>query len=317
MLLSRVPLRLSLGGGGSDMPQFVKEHGGMVITAAISQYVYVAVNETFATPGWTLKYSQHEWCDVLEDIEHPIIRNALTFYDVPDHTEVACLADIPGGTGLGSSGAFTVALCQAFSEYVGHHLPQRTLAAHAAEIELDILRRGGGRQDHYACSMGDLQVLTFHRDGAVENEQLYISQSMYEQLEANLHLYFTGMSRDADKILTTQTTDGLDDILAMGHEVRKYLENDDFVAFGRSLNDHWEAKKLRSPKMTSEHIDRCYNVGMSAGALGGKLCGAGSGGFVLFATEQPQKLATAMTMMGYDEVPFRFDTVGACLISTR
>jgi len=318
MLLSRVPLRISLSGGGTDSPEFVKDRGGLVITAAINQYVYVAVNDTpLGDPGWTLKYSQHEHAEVIEDIEHPLIRTAISFYDVPERTEVACLADIPGGTGLGSSGAFTVALCQAFSEYVGHHLPQRTLAAHAAEIELDILRRGGGKQDHFACALGDLQVLEFHRDGAVSSRQLYISQDTFHKLEDNLHLYFTGISRDADKILTTQTTEGLDDILAMGHDVRKYLENDDLTEFGKSLNGHWEAKKLRSPQMSTESVDRCYRVGMSAGAIGGKLCGAGAGGFVLFMTEDPKKLNIAMTMMGYDEVPFKFDTVGACLINTQ
>jgi D-glycero-alpha-D-manno-heptose-7-phosphate kinase len=316
MILSRVPLRVPLAGGGTDSPSFIAQHGGMIISAAISQYVYVAVNQTFATPGWTLKYSETEHAEVLEDVKHPLIRTALAFYAVPERTEVACLADVPGGTGLGSSGAFTVALCQAFSEYVGHHLPQRTLAAHASEIELDILRRGGGRQDHYSCALGDLQVLEFHRDGAVSNQQLYISQTTFDALESSLHLYFTGICRDADQILTTQTTDGLSDILAMGHESRKHIENDDLSAFGRSLNDHWNAKKLRSPLMTSEHVDRCYNVGMSAGAIGGKLVGAGSGGFMLFLTDQPTKLATAMTMNGYDEVPFTFDTVGACLINT-
>lgn len=312
MKVAKCPLRLSLAGGGTDHPTYVNEHGGQCVTGAIDRYVYAIVKPTYEE-GWWVKYRDVEHVKDLDDITHPIVREVLRFYDAPSKTEIISLADIPSGTGLGSSGAFTVALCHAVSAYVGYHLDQRTLAQHAAYIELDVLGRGGGVQDHYACAFGGLQVLAFYPNGLVGNRTLAIDDSVCRELQNRLQLYFSGQSREAYTILKTQTTEGLDEIKAHGEVALKMLETDDLDGFGGVLNDHWEAKQKRSVFISNEEINDHYVAGLASGAIGGKLVGAGAGGFLMFYARDAEGLDATMEMRGLPKLPFQFDMQGTRL----
>jgi D-glycero-alpha-D-manno-heptose-7-phosphate kinase len=314
VIVVRIPTRITLGGGGSDDPRYAKKHGGFAITAAIDKYIYVGVNKTF-TKGYLCRYSDTEHADNLANIAHPIIRESLRFYDVPTGVEIVSVADIPSGTGLGSSGAFTVGLCMALSAYMGMNLSQAQAATHAAHIELDVLDRPGGQQDHWATALGGVRALKFAKTGYVFGSMVDAPVPALNALEDSLHLYYTGTRRDAHEILSTQTTDGLDDIKHLGLQVHQRIVAGDITGLGKLMNKHWFLKRQRSSQMTNTEIDLAYAVALDNGAIGGKLVGAGGGGFILCVTEDADKLTPAMAAIGMPEVPFKFDHVGATLIS--
>lgn len=317
MLMARVPLRISIAGGGTDSPAYARESGGFAITAAISQYVYVAINRTFDN-GYKLRYSETEHADNIADIKHPIIREALRFYDVPPQVEIVSLADIPSGTGLGSSGAFGVGLCMALGTFVGMRIDQRMAAVHASQIELEILGRPGGRMDHWAVSFGDVRALKFGRTGAVYGTPLDAPIAALDALENSLHLYYTGIRRDAEEVLATQTTEGLDEIKHLGYRAHHKIVAGDIVGIGKMMNDHWILKRKRSDQISNTVIDSAYAVALGHGAIGGKLVGAGGGGFLLMvAPPEATELTPALAFLGMPEIPFTFDHVGATLISTQ
>ena len=264
----------------------------------------------FDKGSYRLRWAHPEDANSLDDIQHPILREALRFYEVPRGIEIVSLADIPSGTGLGSSGAFTVGLCHALSAYMGLSLDRRMLARHAAEIELEILGRGGGCQDHYACALGGVTSLHFCSGGAVEDLDPLISSDLLECLESRLHLFFTGYSRNANDILISQSDVGLKAIKASGRTALRFLRSGDLDRFGDLFNDHWLLKKLRSDEMTNPDIDLAYKTGMASGAIGGKIVGAGGGGFLLFYTKHPEPLAYQMQDLGLSEVSFKFDYNG-------
>lgn len=309
MVISRTPLRISLS-GGTDVPEFLREYGeGFAITIGITLYVYIVVKKTF-DGGYVLKYSENENAATIDAIKHPILRETLRLYQVPTGTEIVSLADVPSGTGLGSSGAFTVGLCRALSTT----LTQHELAERAAHVELGILRKMGGKQDHYATALGGMRTLEFHHNGTVVAKELAVGPTTLQRLESGLRLYYTGFSRDADTILATQSIDGLNIINAHGHASKHYLECGDVESFADLMNDHWRIKRERSPDMTNEHIDHFYDVAMANGAMGGKLVGAGGGGFLLFFARDHGRLHAAMSAEGLTETPFSFDHVGTTLI---
>ena len=310
MIVSRTPLRITLGGGGSDDPAFVSEHGGFAITAAISKYIHITVNESFGD-GYLLRYSKTEHVQNIKDIEHPILREALKLYDVWPHVEIVSVADVPSGTGLGSSGAFTVGLCNALAVYTGVHMTQQELANQAAMIELDILERAGGQQDHWATALGDVRVLEFGDNGRVTT-RLVSTDTL--ALQDHLSLFFTGYHRDSDAILRTQTDDALSAIKTMGKDADPLLYMGNIEAFGQLMNDHWQMKRKRSPEMSNDDIDNCYNVALQNGAIGGKLVGAGGGGFLLFVTNDRKRLSMAMYRLGLRELEFSFDHEGTTVI---
>ena len=311
MIITRSPLRISLGGGGTDLPSYYRHHGGFLVSAAIDKYVYTALNTTF-TPKLLLKYSKMELVYKVDDVEHPIIREALRFYDVPPNVEIVSISDIPSGTGLGSSGAFTVGLCTALSAYMECPIDQTQAFAHAAHIELDILGRPGGKQDHVATAFGGLRAIDFHKNDYVTDQTIPVPQ----ELEQRLHLYYTGYRRDADIVLSTQTTDGLDEIKRAGYKAHSMLLDGGIDGLGALMNDHWELKKLRSSQISNPQIDYAYEVALDNGAIGGKLVGAGSGGFLMFVSDDAEQLAHAMNTLGMPEVPFKFDHVGTTLLAS-
>jgi D-glycero-alpha-D-manno-heptose-7-phosphate kinase len=320
MIITRSPLRITLGGGGTDLPSYYSERGGFLIAAAIDKYVYVTVMRPF-TPGIYLKYSKLEQVQSVAEVHHPIIREAIALLDfTTPQVEITTLADIPAGTGLGSSGSFTTALLKALFAHRRRLVHPSELAELACQIEIDRLGEPIGKQDQYIASYGGLTCFTFERDGSVKAEPLKLPIEALFNLEDDLLLFFTGFSRAAGTILAdqkqrTQRHDevmlqNLDGVKELGLRSRMVLEKGDTAAFGDLMHEQWEQKKRRSGAMSNPHIDEWYELARKNGALGGKLVGAGGGGFLMFYAEDHRRLREAMTRAGLEEVRFRFDFEG-------
>jgi len=324
MIITRTPLRISLGGGGTDLPSYYLKHGGVVISAAIDKYVYIAINRTF-TDDYFIKYSALERRAKVADIDHPIVREALTLHDVGPAIELVSLADIPSGTGLGSSGTFTVGLLRALYTFKREHVSAHALAEEACHIEIDRLGRAGGKQDQYIAAFGGITCFEFRPDGRVRVSPLLISQATLHDLEEHLLLFFTGYSRDADHMLVDQKRrseagdaamlDNLHTIAEIGGRVKAALEAGDTHGFGRLMHEHWEHKRRRTEGISTAAIDRWYDAAIAAGALGGKLVGAGAGGFLLLYADRPAPVREAMAREGLSEVRFQFDFDGATVVA--
>jgi D-glycero-alpha-D-manno-heptose-7-phosphate kinase len=324
MIITRVPLRITLGGGGTDLPSYYERFGGFVLSAAISKYIFIAINRTF-TPDYFLKYSSLERVNHPGDIEHPIVREVLAAHDIGPSVEIVSMADIPSGTGLGSSGAFTVGLLHAVYAFCRDHVSAADLADEACTIEIDRLRRPIGKQDQYVAAFGGIKCLDFSPDGQVAVSPLAISADTRYDLEEHLLMFFTGYSRAADRVLAEQKTrseggdpqmiDNLHYVKELGLRCKAALEQGDTEGFAAIMHEHWEHKKKRSASMSNRSIDRGYQLGREAGALGGKLVGAGAGGFLLFYTRDPRPLRQTMAAEGFTEVRFTFDHDGSTVIA--
>jgi D-glycero-alpha-D-manno-heptose-7-phosphate kinase len=324
MIIARSPLRISLGGGGTDLPSYYRDHGGFVIAAAINKYVYVTLHQTFI-PEMILKYSKMERVAKLDDIQHPIIRESLKLAGIDSmNLEITSMADIPAGSGLGSSGSFTTALLKVLHAHKKDLIHPQELAAEACRVELDLLSEPIGKQDQYIAAYGGITCFDFQPDGKVEAKPLKISNETIHALEDNLLLFFTGYSRSAGAILKDQDDktksgdrgmiENLHFIKELGLKSRTALESGDLRAFAELMNVHWERKKARSPNMTRTQIDDWYELARRNGALGGKLIGAGGGGFLLFYSEDKSNLREAMRKAGLSEVRFQFDFEGTKVI---
>jgi D-glycero-alpha-D-manno-heptose-7-phosphate kinase len=323
MIITRTPVRISLGGGGTDLPSYSDRFGGMVISAAINRYMFISINKSFGD-DYLLKYSQLERAKSIADIEHPIIREALRRYYLAPGIEVVSVADIPSGTGLGTSGSFTVGLLRALSALRRDFATAHSIAIEACDIEIGTLGRPVGKQDQFIASYGGVAVMEFRPDGSVEVNPLRMTSETLAQLESNLVMFFTGYSRDADLILGEQKAKSEDNDPAMienlhtmkelGLEVKVALESGDVDGFGEIMNRHWLHKKERSASMTNPLIDRYYELALAHGAIGGKLVGAGAGGFLLFYTRRHAELREAMATEGLQEVPFGFDFEGTTVL---
>ena len=320
MIIARSPLRITLGGGGTDLPSYYREHGGFVIAAAIDKYVYVTVTRPFV-PGIYLKYSKLEKVDTADEVQHPIIREAIRMvgFRTPQ-VEITTLADIPAGTGLGSSGSFTTALLKALYAHRRQMLHPSELAQLACELEIDRVGEPIGKQDQYIAAYGGLTCFDFNRDDSVSARHPAVSMQALVDLEDDLLLFFTGFSRRASEILDTQrkrTEDNDQEMIENLHYVKELglrslcvLERGDRRALGELMHEHWEHKKRRSPEMSNAQIDEWYELARNNGAIGGKLVGAGGGGFLMFYSEDHRRLRTAMARAGLEEVRFRFDFEG-------
>lgn len=324
MIITRTPLRISIGGGGTDLPSYYQHDGGFVLSAAIDKYVYIGVNKTF-TDDYFLKYSQLERVTSRADIQHPIVREALELLDVPPSLEMVSMADIPAGTGLGSSGTFTVGLLKALHALRRQHISTHDLAEMACHIEIDQLGEPVGKQDQYIAAFGGLTSFEFKTDGSVSAEPLQIPATALHDLELNLVLFFTGYSRSASAILqdqSTRSTGGdsamrrnLDETRELGYRIKAALESGEPETFGHLMNEHWERKRRRSSGMSNPVIDELYQLGMDHGALGGKLVGAGAGGFLMFYTKDAALLRRTFRERGLEEVVFRFDHDGCSVVA--
>ena len=325
MIITRSPLRVSLGGGGTDLPSYYSEHGGFLVAAAIDKYVYITKHTTFQEEI-IVKYSKLERVGSVDQIEHPIVREALKLTGVTDpHIELTSMADIPGGTGLGSSGSFTTALLKALHAYKKNLVSPAELAEQACEIEINRLKEPIGKQDQYIAAIGGITAFTFNRDGRVDYRPCKIAEETLYNLEDNLLLFFTGYSRSASAILKDQNDrskkndaamlDNLHFTKDLGYKSLACLEDGNLEEFAMLMDVHWQRKKARSSGMSNEHINQWYDVAMANGALGGKLIGAGGGGFLMFYAGDKKRLRHAMREKGLQEVRFRFDYEGTKVVA--
>ena len=324
MILVRSPLRISLGGGGTDLPSYYRENEGFLIAAAINKYVFVSIMNPFKE-GYTLKYSDYENVKTINDIQHPIIRESLKI-GFRKNLEITTLADLPSGTGLGSSGTFTTALLKALYANASQSINPEKLAELACDIEINKLNEPIGKQDQYIAAFGGISSFQFNKDDSVDVKPLDISEDTLYDLEDNLMLFFTGYSRSASKILKDQKTksnkndkdmlDNLNTVKKLGYESKKVLEAGDTKMFGELMHEHWENKKKRSSGMSNPRINEWYEIAMNNGAIGGKLVGAGGGGFLMFMAKDRYKLRKALTLAGMQEVRFRFDFEGTKTLIT-
>ena len=325
MIITRSPLRISLGGGGTDLPSYYREHAGFVISAAIDKFVYITLHDTFERE-FIIKYSKTENVQSVEEIRHPIIREALKLVPVSaPHLEVVSMSDIPAGTGLGSSGSFTVALLRALHTHNQESVSRQQLAEEACHIEIERLGEPIGKQDQYISAFGGITSFEFHPDGVVTVRPLQISPETLYNLEDNLLLFFTGFTREASAILAeqdTRTRDGdvrmlehLHQIKRMGQASGAALESGDLRRFAAIMHEHWELKKQRSSSVSNSRIDEYYDLARAHGALGGKLIGAGGGGFLMFYSEEKTRLRRVLREAGLREVRVRFDFEGASVVA--
>jgi len=326
MIIARSPLRITLGGGGTDLASYYGEHEGFLVAAAIDKYVYVTVMRPFK-PGIYLKYSALEHVNRVADVKHPIIREALALQNLEaPQIEITTLADIPAGTGLGSSGSFTTALLKALYTHQRKVIHAQELAELACDIEINRLGEPVGKQDQFIAAFGGISCLTFHRDHRVTVQPLRVSMKTMYELEDNLLLFFTGFNRAAGSILKDQHVRSqagdaemlrnLNFVKALGHRSKEALESGDLLRFGELMHEHWEHKKRRSEGLSNLKIDEWYSQAMRNGAIGGKLVGAGGGGFLMFYAQDRIRLRQAMTESGLQEVRFRFDFEGTKVVLT-
>lgn len=323
MLLTRTPLRISLGGGGSDLPSYYESHGGFFVSAAIDKYIYIGLNKTF-NKKYFVRYQQQELVDAATDIRHPLLREAVTAHD-PGPIEIVSLADIPSGTGLGSSGAFTVGLLRALYAWNRGTATPAMIAEEACDIEINRLKEPVGKQDQYIAAFGGLQGFEIDRGGRVTATPLKISQATLHDLEDHLLLFFTGYSRSASAILIDQKSRSdsadremlanLQSIVEIGRESQAVLERGDTRQFADLMHRHWLRKRARSSGMSNGDIDRFYDKAMANGALGGKLVGAGGGGFLMFYAADTHGVRAAMAEEGLEEIRFKFDFDGSTVIA--
>jgi D-glycero-alpha-D-manno-heptose-7-phosphate kinase len=324
MIITRSPLRITLGGGGTDLPSYYSRFGGFLIAGAIQKYVYITLHKTFVDE-LIVKYSKLERVASAGDIQHPIIREAMKLLNIGgQRLELTSMADIPAGTGLGSSGSFTTALLRALHHLHHRAIEPQALAEQACHIEIDLLGEPIGKQDQYIAAFGGLTCFTFHPDGKVDVAPLKLSNETRYNLEDNLLLFFTGYSRSASDLLRDQdqrSKKSEDEILQnlhmvkqLGYDSKDALEAGDLNRFAELMNIHWDHKRKRSAKMSNDHIDQWYEIARRNGALCGKLIGAGGGGFLMFLSEDSARLRRAMAAVGLDEVRFRFDFEGTRLV---
>lgn len=324
MIITRSPLRISLGGGGTDLPSYYRHNDGHIVTAAIDKYVYVNVSRPFQK-GIILKYSKLEKVESVSEIQHPIIREALDSLSIVDpQIEITSIADVPSVTGLGSSGSFTTALLKSLYTYYRQTLLTHDLAKMACQIEIDKLGEPIGKQDQFISAYGGIMDMTFKKNDDVIVKPLDMSTKTLHALEDNLLLFFTGISRSASSILSDQNdksilnekkmAENLNFINELGYKTSELLISGNVEDYGYLLNEHWQYKKSRSAQISSEFIENAYNLGIRNGAIGGKLVGAGGGGFILFYAVDKEKLRVAMQGLGLEELRFKFDFEGTKVI---
>ncbi|HXB63535.1 MAG TPA: galactokinase [Solirubrobacteraceae bacterium] len=320
VIFSRAPLRISLGGGGTDLPSYYTHHGGFLVAAAIDKYVYMLSHTVFQR-RFRMKYSQLEEVDEVCEIRHPILRESLLRHWHGNPLEIASVADVPAGTGMGSSGAYTVCLLKNLILARHTSIAPQELAEAACEIEMGVLGEPVGKQDPYVAAHGGICGYTLRPDGRVEVRPLELDPEVLRRMREQLLLFYTGEARAASRILADQDrrsrageqemTDNLHHIKELGHRVQELLEAGDLEGYAALMHEHWQHKRRRSPGMSDERIDGLYEVARANGAVGGKLVGAGGGGFLLLYTRRPEDTRRAMAAEMASELRFDFEFGGA------
>jgi D-glycero-alpha-D-manno-heptose-7-phosphate kinase len=325
VIVSRAPFRFLLGGGGSDLPAYYRQHGGFVVSAAIDSYMYVTANPRFY-PSIRLAYSETEIVDDVADIRHPIFREALKMAGIASSIELTSVADLPSNSGLGSSSSFTVALLNALYTYKREFVSSERLAREACELEMERLGEPVGKQDQYIAAFGNVTALSISPDGHVAVEPVPVRGEVLDELQSNLLVVYSGVERPAKLVLTEQsqrvadadpaTLAGMHRIKALGRDVYELLVRGDIDQYGELLHEHWQHKRRLASKMTDAALDEHYEAARAAGALGGKLIGAGGGGFFMFYVRpaQRRRVLEALSGRGLRPLRFRFDLDGARIL---
>jgi hypothetical protein len=320
MIITKTPFRVSFCGGGSDMANFYEKYGGCVLSTSINKYCYISIHPYFNEKQTLLKYSENELVDEIDQIKHSIFRQVLK--DMHIHgVEITSTADIPGGTGLGSSSTFTVGLLNTLSCYKGKFMSKDKLAKLACEVEIEKLGNPIGKQDQYGAALGGLNFIKFNQDGSVSHEPILMEVKTYKKLQKNLLMFYTGTTRSANTILAEQTKnitseDKAKNLLKMcglAKDMKVALENNDISSFGKILDEGWQLKKELASGIANPAIDEAYKIAMKNGALGGKLLGAGGGGFLLFYCEE-EKQEQLKKALGLRELDFTFERDGTSVI---
>jgi D-glycero-alpha-D-manno-heptose-7-phosphate kinase len=326
MIVSRAPVRFSLGGGGTDLPSYSSVHGGFLVAAAIDKYIYVSANRRFYDTI-RLAYSKTETVDSVDKIEHRIFREALRHSGITQGIELTSVADVPSNSGLGSSSSFTVALLNALHTFKHEFISSRQLAEEACHIEIDVLKEPIGKQDQYISAFGGISAFTFNPDGSVDVERVPVQPDVLEELESNLLIFYSGVERAASKVLSEQgknitknedkAVERMHRIKELGRETLRILTKGNIDAYGELLHEHWMNKRKLTSNMSDSAIDEHYEAARAAGAIGGKLMGAGGGGFFMFysAPADRRRVYAAMTARGLRPLRFRFDTSGAHIVA--
>lgn len=325
MILTRTPFRVTLGGGGTDLPSFYREHGGFILAVAIDKYMFLNVNTPIVDDKIRVRYTASEVVDHVDQVQHTLAREALRSFGITKGIEIVSVADIPAGTGLGSSSCYLVGLLNALRALMQKPVAPQDLAEEACHIELDILKKPIGKQDQYMAAFGGLTSLTIDHDGAVHVERLPVSSELVEVLENNMLLFYTNGTRDAAEILARQdvaarnkdvgVVGSLKEIKDIGLEINREILAGNPRRFGELMDVHWQAKKRLSHGITSPQIDAWYELAKRNGAIGGKISGAGGGGFLMLYCEDDKcRLRQAMRKAGLRELNFRFEFEGSKVV---
>jgi len=326
MITIRTPFRISMGGGGTDIPSYYEQYGGHIITAAINKYMYVSINESKTCNKIKLYYDKVEIVYDLNDIQHDIIRESLKLFDIKKPLEIASMADIEAGTGMGSSSSFTVALLAGLNILARKNISVHQLAEGACHVEINGAGKKIGKQDQYIAAYGGIQEMDIVKNGMVTMESLPLKKDFISELEYRIVLFYTAIRRPAGLILDKQSDDMRKDhglaiktmsrIKELGYEVKEALLSEDIDTLGRIFDTHWNEKKKVSKKMSGDNIDSWYNLGLTSGAIGGKVVGAGGGGFIMFVCKEGKKkdLIRTMELAGLRYMDFRFDFDGVKVI---
>tara|TARA_B100001250_G_scaffold213427_1_gene183078 strand:- start:32446 stop:33402 length:957 start_codon:yes stop_codon:yes gene_type:complete len=315
-------MRMSFVGGGSDLPNFYKNYKGAVVSTSINKYIYISLQNYFDSSRIKLKYSKLEEIDNTNSIKHPIIRSLLSHFNLNKGLEITSSADVPGGTGLGSSSTFTVGLIAAICKYLDLSYSKEKIAKLACHTEIEILKEPIGKQDQYAASFGGFNFIEFNKDGFVNVQKIKTTSSLVHTLESNLHLFYLGGIRSAKSILESQNNsliegqiiEGQNKMVKLAYKLRDSIESGDVDNFGHLLHENWMLKKTLSSQISSLEIDEVYNLGLKSGALGGKLLGAGGSGFMLFYCDQKNMKTLKSNLSEYRYFDFKFDVTGTKII---
>jgi D-glycero-alpha-D-manno-heptose-7-phosphate kinase len=319
LIITRTPYRISFVGGGTDLREYYYKDDGMVLSTSINKYLYVIVKKQIGIVEfkYRINYSKVEFCNQLDEIEHPIVREALKFFKINFPIEITTISDVPGQTGLGSSSSFAVGLVNALFAIKGEYVTKHDIASTAAKIEIDILKRNMGKQDHFASAYGNINVITFKSNEKVIVDPVFHNQTTRENLESKLFLFYTKVKRDASEILYSQSksTDQNRNILTQMkqfiHPLREVLcSGQDLNKIGNILDENWKLKKMLNVHISSTEIDNYYNIAKKTGSLGGKLLGAGGGGFLLFYIEKDFQEKVLHALRDLYNMPFKFDHGG-------
>lgn len=326
MIFVRAPFRIPIGGGGTDLPSYYSKFGGYFISAAIARYMFITVNRPLLDNLIRVKYTQTEIVDDIKKIKHELVREALRLTNIKDSIEINSVADLPAGTGMGSSGSYLVALLKAMHTLKNEHVGPGALAEEACKIEIEKLKRPVGKQDQYVAAFGGITKFIIDKDGTVSVKRLDLTQSFIRDLESSLLIFYTGINREEEQILKSQSRateennkkviENLHFIKSIGQKIEGALLKEDIVAFGRLMHEHWLTKRKLSTAVSTSRIDYLYDLGMKNGATGGKIMGAGGGGFLLFSCPDGRnRVRAAMRQEGLKELFFHFDMEGAKVIA--